>query len=181
MKEEFRSYILTLINGIPQSVYDGALSILCIGIVVFLVWKGKKAGSYIERLAFLEYTFLTYCSTVLCRVAKVSREYNFMPFWSYEKPELFVENIMNAVVFVPVGLLIGLGFSKWPWWKAIGLGCIISISIEVLQLIFKRGFSEVDDVIHNTLGCAIGYGIYAVARYGYERICKTSVELRVEA
>lgn len=23
-----------------------------------------------------------------------------------------------------------------------------------------KGFSEIDDVIHNTLGCMIGYGIY---------------------
>ncbi len=51
-----------------------------------------------------------------------------------------------------------------PWWKVIGVGCLISISIEVLQFIFIRGFSEVDDVIHNTLGCAIGYGLYKTAK-----------------
>lgn len=169
MKEEFISYFLTLINGIPQCVYEGALSILCIGIIVFLVWKGINAGIYIERLALLEYTIFIYCSTVIYRVTKESREYNYTPFWSYEKPELFVENVMNAVVFVPVGLLIGLVFSRWPWRKAIGAGCIISISIELLQFIFKRGFSEVDDVIHNTLGCAIGYGLYKTAQlaFGY--------------
>ncbi len=180
MKEEFRTYIITLINDIPQSVYEGVLSILCIGIVVFLVWKGKNAGRYIVRLALLEYTIMIYCSTVLCRVVQDSRGYNSIPFWSYEKPELFSENLMNTVVFVPIGLLIGFGFSKWSWWKTIGVGCIISISIEVLQFIFKRGFAEVDDVIHNTLGCVIGYGIYALARYGYVRICKRSVELMVE-
>ena len=27
-----------------------------------------------------------------------------------------------------------------------------------------------DEVLHNTLGCLIGYGEYAVARYGYERL-----------
>lgn len=103
MKEEFRAYIITLINDIPQSVYEGALSILCIGIVIFLVWKRKNAGRYIARLALLEYTILIYCSTVICRVAKVSRDLNFKPFWSYEKPELFVENVMNAVMFIPIG------------------------------------------------------------------------------
>ncbi len=164
MTEEFRSYISALINDIPHNIYVGILLILCIGIVVFLVWKGKNSWRYIARLALLEYTFLIYCSTVICRVIKVLREYNFTPFWSYEKPELFVENVMNAVVFVPVGLLIGLGFPKWSWWKAIGVGCIISISIEVLQFAFKRGFSEVDDVMHNTLGCAIGFGIYKSAQ-----------------
>lgn len=169
MKEEFRSYILTLVNGLPQSVYEVAFSILCIGIVVFLVCKGKKSGRYIVRLVLLEYTILIYCSTVICRVVKASRGHNFSPFWSYEKPELFVENVMNAVVFVPVGLLIGLVFSRWPWWKAIGAGCLISIPIEVLQFIFKRGFCEIDDVIHNTMGCAIGFCICKLAQqvFGY--------------
>ncbi len=64
---------------------------------------------------------------------------------------------MNVFVFLPVGLLIGTGFPKWPWWKAIGFGCLFSISIELLQFILKRGFSEVDDVIHNSLGCIFGY------------------------
>lgn len=56
-------------------------------------------------------------------------------------------------------MLIGLGFSKLSWWKAIGLGCMFSISIETLQFALMRGFCEVDDVIHNTLDCMIGYGI----------------------
>ncbi len=81
---------------------------------------------------------------------------------------------MNAVVFVLVGLLIGLGVSKWPWWKAIGVGCLISISIEVLMFIFKRGFSEEDDVIHNTLGCAVGFGIAKLTMIVYSSIIKQS-------
>ena len=35
-------------------------------------------------------------------------------------------------------------------------GLIISGSIEVLQYFLKRGFSEFDDVFHNTLGCLVG-------------------------
>ncbi len=84
------------------------------------------------------------------------------PFWSYEaiqggRCELLAENIMNALVFIPIGFMIGLGFSRWSWWKAIGFGCLISISIESLQFVLKRGFCELDDVMHNTLGCAIGW------------------------
>ena len=37
------------------------------------------------------------------------------------------------------------------------MGCGISVTIEALQFFFMRDFSEVDDVIHNTLGCLIGY------------------------
>ena len=50
------------------------------------------------------------------------------------------------------------------------IGCSISVTIEALQFCFLKGFSEVDDVMHNTLGCMIGYGMYALTRYGYERL-----------
>ena len=42
------------------------------------------------------------------------------------------------------------------------VGAGISVMIELLQLIFKRGLCEVDDVIHNVLGCMVGYGVYWV-------------------
>ena len=36
-------------------------------------------------------------------------------------------------------------------------GLIISVSIEEMQYFFHRGFAETDDVMHNTLGCLIGW------------------------
>ena len=39
----------------------------------------------------------------------------------------------------------------------VGMG--ISLSIEVMQYFFHRGFAETDDVMHNTLGCIVGYMI----------------------
>jgi glycopeptide antibiotics resistance protein len=43
------------------------------------------------------------------------------------------------------------------WWKALLIGGSISVTIESLQFFFMRGFSELDDVMHNTLGCILGY------------------------
>ena len=42
------------------------------------------------------------------------------------------------------------------------IGAGFSILIELLQFIFKRGFAEFDDVFHNVLGCAIGFGVYVL-------------------
>lgn len=33
------------------------------------------------------------------------------------------------------------------WWKAVLIGCSISITMEALQFCFMKGFSEVDDVM----------------------------------
>ena len=74
---------------------------------------------------------------------------------------IMAENIMNVVVFVPVGLLFGIAFNGMKWWVAILLGMAISFGIELLQLLFLKGFSELDDVIHNTIGFVLGYMIAA--------------------
>lgn len=50
----------------------------------------------------------------------------------------------------------------------VGMG--ISLSIEVMQYFFHRGFAETDDVMHNTTGCLIGYGIYWLTRLGYDKL-----------
>lgn len=43
---------------------------------------------------------------------------------------------------------------------ALLIGCSISTTIEVLQFCFMKGFSEMDDVMHNTLGCILGYSLW---------------------
>ena len=43
------------------------------------------------------------------------------------------------------------------WFVVAIFGCSISVTIEALQFFLHRGFSEVDDVMHNTVGCLIGW------------------------
>lgn len=174
MKEQFRQYIINLYHDIPQEVYEGLLSIFCIGLVVFIVWKGFKTGlRYSTTLLLIEYVFLIFCSTVIFRATGTTRQYDFHPFWSYDRSDLLIENIMNVIVFIPVGMMLGsLLRVKGSCLIVLLIGCSISITIESLQFLFIKGFSEVDDVMHNTMGCLIGYGIYTTARYGYERIIR---------
>jgi len=170
VRDEFERYIISLYQDIPQEVYEGLLSIFCVGVVVFIGWKGFKIGlRYSAALLLVEYIFLLFCSTVIFRATGETRQYDFHPFWSYKaiqdgREELLAENIMNVVVFIPVGLLLCIAFKQVTWWKALLIGCGISVTIESLQFFFMRGFSEVDDVMHNTVGCLIGYGIMTILR-----------------
>ncbi len=84
---------------------------------------------------------------------------------------------MNVVVFIPIGLLLGFVFKVQRWRIVLIVGVFISLSIEALQFSLKRGCTEFDDVMHNTLGCLIGYGLYASIRYGYEKISKRRVSV----
>ena len=159
----FAEYVSQLANDIPRVVYEGTASVFCIGLVVFVAWKGFKRGiRYSSMLLLAEYVFLMFCSTVFCRVTKEARRYDFHPFWSYRaiqdgQVNLLPQNIMNVVVFMPVGLLLGIIFRQMTWWKAFLTGFGISVSIETLQFVFHKGFCEIDDIMHNTLGCLIGY------------------------
>lgn len=163
MREQFKQYVISLYQDIPLEVYEGLLSIFCIGLVVFIAWKGFKTGlRYSAALLLVEYIFLLFCSTVIFRATGEIRQYDFHPFWSYDRPELLVENIMNVAVFVPFGLLLGASINGLKWRNALLTGVCLSASIEILQFVFMIGFSEVDDVMHNTLGCMIGYGLYTI-------------------
>lgn len=69
--------------------------------------------------------------------------------------------IGNIVVFIPVGVLIPMldkGFAKFK--NTFMIGFATSFSIEILQFLFADGrCMDVDDLILNTLGVAIGWCI----------------------
>lgn len=177
MREQFKQYVISLYQDIPQEVYEGLLSVFCMGLVIFIAWKGLKTGlRYSATLLLFEYIFLLFCSTVFFRTTSELRKYDFHPFWSYKaiqdgRENLLAENIMNVVVFIPIGMILGSLLRVKGSWSRSGswlmvtiIGCGISITIESLQFIFMRGFSEVDDVIHNTVGCVIGFGIMTILK-----------------
>lgn len=73
---------------------------------------------------------------------------------------------MNVIVFIPVGMILGsLLRVKGSWLVALLIGFSISVTIEALQFCFLKGFSEVDDVMHNTTGCILGYILIQGSRF----------------
>ena len=68
--------------------------------------------------------------------------------------------ILNILLFLPFGYLLQTMFPRLRWWQVILLGLAFSLCIELLQLITKLGYADVDDLINNTLGAAIGWLCY---------------------
>ena len=162
MGEELRIYCLRLIDEVPPEAYEWALLISVVGVLLLIGLFGlKRGGRYFFILLLIEYVGLIYSSTVFFRHVLKKRAFEFTPFWSYNKPELIAENLMNVVIFIPVGALAGVALRRMTWKKVLMIGLCLSVGIEVLQFVFMKGFSEVDDVMHNTIGCLIGYGLYA--------------------
>ena len=69
--------------------------------------------------------------------------------------------ILNILLFVPFGYLLPFFTGEADyWWKIMLFGLCFSLFIEMLQLVTRLGMFDTDDLINNTLGALIGYGLY---------------------
>ena len=71
----------------------------------------------------------------------------------------------NAAMFIPGGIILPIVYRQLnSFGKTVAAGALISLCIEILQLPFPSRASDIDDLILNTLGTAVGYGIQAALR-----------------
>ena len=84
-------------------------------------------------------------------------------FESDSTAHMLLNLIGNIAMFIPSGIVLPICFKRLNGFgKVVLAGFLSSLCIEVLQLPFAVRCSDVDDLILNTAGCAVGYGIYAL-------------------
>lgn len=67
----------------------------------------------------------------------------------------------NILLFVPLGYFLPLlwqGLRKW--WRTWLATVAIMLAVELAQLLTLRGYFDVDDLILNLLGAAVGYVVF---------------------
>lgn len=70
----------------------------------------------------------------------------------------FIENI---IMFIPFGLLAPMVFKRMRKVRfCVFIGFLCSCGIELSQLITQRGYCQLDDVVTNTVGMLVGWGIW---------------------
>ncbi len=70
---------------------------------------------------------------------------------------------LNIAVFVPFGILLALRFPRLrPLRRIAALSGGFSLCIELLQLIFRRGVCDIDDLLCNTLGGLLGGALVCI-------------------
>ena len=97
------------------------------------------------------------------RIAELDRlrEINWIPFhYDTETPSHLSEVLLNVAIFVPFGLYLGL-LDRGPVFSILA-GAGFSLLMEALQYAFAIGMTDVTDLLMNTLGTAIGYGLFAL-------------------
>lgn len=107
-------------------------------------------------------------------------QYNLIPFREIQRylryrrqignMHVFLNLAGNVIGFLPFGALLpAMRKTKISFWKVTLLSFELSLFIEVLQLMLRAGSCDVDDVILNTLGGCIGYGLHKAAAVIRER------------
>lgn len=94
---------------------------------------------------------------------------NLIPFVNlldYDNTRDLVWNIVgNAAMMIPTGIILPIVYKELDsFGKVMAVGALISVGTEILQLPFASRATDVDDLILNLLGVAVGYGIYAAFR-----------------
>ena len=141
----------------PRRELQLLLVYICIVVVArFTFFPFSKVNGQIQPLVFDRNLFFP------LRV-------NFLPFvYLFDYPEFrkaLLNLIGNTAMFIPLGIVWPSVFPELNTHKRVilaGFGC--SLLIEILQLPFYDRVSDIDDLILNTLGYLMGYGIWLLAR-----------------
>ncbi len=96
--------------------------------------------------------------------------FNLLPLvnlFDYDsKRDLLVNVIGNVAMFIPSGIVLPIIYKRLDTFlKVLLAGGGISLCIEIIQLPFSVRATDIDDLILNTVGVIVGYGIYALIRY----------------
>ena len=169
---DFTGTLINEYNSLPAYWW---LWLIVVALVVWLI-DGRRIT---PRPLLTAYILFILMETVIGRKVGVGRV-ELVPFWSYSHPELRMEIVLNYILFIPLGGLLYLCFGEKLGLRVVITGFLLSALIELIQLTFKIGVFEFDDMIGNTVGCLIGAVVGKATRELKKRIEQATPQDGVE-
>lgn len=179
--------------AIPTMILSGLIVLFIIGCYMLYVFIQKQKGHEIHlsfKKIILTGMLIGYL-IVVTLVTLINRSHflyeqnaSFELFSSYRLAMLefnmreWRNILLNIAMGIPLGILLPCVFQKMKhWWLTYATGLLLTIFIEVTQLVTHRGIFEIDDIFNNTLGCIIGFGFYAIGLALYRKINKKQIKI----
>lgn len=148
-----------------------------------LIRKGKhRVLSFVFFvLYFIVLFYLLFFSEEMGRTyTEREYHYNLMPFHeirrfiTYSKVLGFKAVILNLVgniaAFMPFGSFLPIYTKRCRnVWYTVFYSFELSLLVEILQLVFKVGSFDVDDLLLNTLGGLLGFLVYKAVMHAWKR------------
>ena len=111
--------------------------------------------------------------------------YNLVPFreicrfWRHRQAVGWMASFLNlggnVIGFLPLGFIFPVMHRNMKrFWLVTFLGFALSLTVETIQLVCKVGCFDVDDLLLNTIGSALGYVLFLICdkfrRIRYEKV-----------
>jgi glycopeptide antibiotics resistance protein len=108
------------------------------------------------------------------------RGINLLPFYetSVKNASVYIfDKIYNTIFFIPYGIYVALLCPNSSFTSKIKPIFLTSLAFEVIQYIFGIGATDISDLILNTTGGILGFGVF----YVIEKIFKSKTNYFVNA
>lgn len=167
--ENLENYLMWGIHHIKNGIVIGCV---CYGIIFACLCLKKDRRKFriqnLYEMLICIWLFTVFLITGMLPVhinfdvfAKHTINLHLIPFYG----GAFIPMILNVIMFMPIGFLMPLVFSqKINGKKTFLIGGGISFTIEIMQIFAGRN-AEIDDLLLNSTGALLGYGIYDAGRY----------------
>ena len=170
-------------HAIKMAIDDFGESELVGGLINKAVSPNRKWLQALSWFVFTSYTLIVVYQLFLTQTRLILRSMgqphpNLTPFQSillyangyqnYNFDTWFFNLFGNVLLFVPLGFMLPILFAKARRFSTtIVWTMLASLTIELTQLGTRLGSFDVDDLILNTLGGAIGYGAWIICAAGW--------------
>ena len=146
----------------PISYLFPAIIITMAGVLVFKIYKKGKGRIRFSCILFIIYIEILMQTAFFSREPGSRQQIDLNLFGTWGQTAIahayFIENI---IMFIPFGLLAPMVFERMRKVRfCVFIGFLCSCGIELSQLITQRGYCQLDDVVTNTVGMLVGWGIW---------------------
>ena len=144
-------------------------ALICFAIGYLHYRRGKlRLRSCLALAMLVFYLGFVFSLTIFSRTVSKDIQMELALFWSYKMiargdKYMFFEVFWNVVLFMPYGFLASIHSRSKAKWTVFMSGSLLSVAIELTQLFTHRGLFEYDDIVHNTLGTAVGIALCLIA------------------
>lgn len=171
----FIEYIIEKLFQIMPPILIVSFLYICIRIIYI---KQKKINLFYESVQLLFVAYFTGLLSLvwmpskswsdITSIAQVTLSFNFIPSaYYYLIGELtggtWIKTMIvgNILMFVPMGMLLPVVLRKNGLFEVARFSAIIILAIETIQPFIGRSF-DVDDIIYNAVGVAVGFLCYLI-------------------
>jgi glycopeptide antibiotics resistance protein len=77
-----------------------------------------------------------------------------------------VNLVGNIFPFMPIGFLAPYIYRRMTWRRSIFLAIATGLTMEIMEVVFRVGIFDVDDIILNAFGVMMGYWVFAMFNRG---------------